>query len=536
VIDRSIGGDDQMVRAAPEGGLVLTAREDGAPRRPCLTDALVSELAASGASLEAAFGHPVDVEWARSRDGRFHFLQCRPAVVEATSAFVAYRAEGQSPDALIVRGSPITSKAVIGRAKLATVPGPLTEGDILVVRRLDPEWLPYIGRAAGVIVEGGGHTSHMAIVLREHSLPAVYGAAGALELIAEGEPLTLVCSASDATVWRGFLRLERVLVDPSSVRRPTTKVHVVTSTTADLDLHFRLPLNGIGLVRTEYLIATKIGVHPLAVAAFDRGELDDPETRAAIASRSGAHPTASAWFVDALAGAIAALACRCPPTGVINVRLPDVISEDGDKLVGEEVVCEHLREDNPMLGWRGTSHLVDPANRASLKLVCHALRKVVEEYRFSNVNVLVPFCRTPQEGRAIRALLVEHGPATARVGMMVEIPANVMLARAFAEIFDFFLVGPMDLTQLTYGADRRSPKVGHYCAEVEAVKEMVKCLLHTLTGFSHDIFIGGWPLFQFLEEYRQVLGDNRLHLVELPDQIIDLFANVNALEERMRLT
>jgi len=152
------------------------------------------------------------------------------------------------------------------------------------------------------------------------------------------------------------------------------------------------------------------------------------------------------------------------------------------------------------------------------------------------VNVLVPFCRTPQEGRAIRALLVEHGPATARVGMMVEIPANVMLARAFAEIFDFFLVGPMDLTQLTYGADRRSPKVGHYCAEVEAVKEMVKCLLHTLTGFSHDIFIGGWPLFQFLEEYRQVLGDNRLHLVELPDQIIDLFANVNALEERMRLT
>jgi pyruvate,water dikinase len=534
IIGRALGGDPQSVQADPAGGLVLSTREPGTAARACLTDDEVSALVAGAAALEAQLGCPVDVEWSRSTNGVLHFLQSRPAIVDASTDLVSHRVvDGQGGEP-VLRGTPISSKAVTGRARLCETPQPLAPGDILVVRRLDPEWLPYITAAAGVIVEGGGHTSHMAILLREHSVPTAYGATGAMTVLAAGEELTLVCSADEASVWRGHLTLERVTTDPSSVRRPTTKVHVVTSTTANLDQHFRLPLNGIGLVRIEYLIATAVNVHPLAIAAFDDGSLDDAQSREAIAARCEQFPSASAWFVDALAGAIAALACRCPVGGIVNVRLPDVISEDGEKLVGEDAVCQALREDNPMLGWRGTSRLIDPSTRRALKLVCAALRRVVEDYGFTNVNLLVPFCRTPKEGKAIRDLLREHGPRGARVGMMVEIPSNVMLARAFAEIFDFFLVGPMDLTQLTYGADRRSPKVGHYCGEVEAVKEMVKALLRALSGCRHDIFIGGWPLFQFLEEYRPLLGENRLHLVELPDQLVELFANLNALEERMR--
>ncbi|MCA9682184.1 MAG: hypothetical protein KC457_08315, partial [Myxococcales bacterium] len=238
------------------------------------------------------------------------------------------------------------------------------------------------------------------------------------------------------------------------------------------------------------------------------------------------YDSAAEFYIQRMSEAISDFAASWPE-GVVNVRVPDLGSDNHLGLIGAP---PEVHGASPMLGWRGTSLLIAADYAPAFDLDCEILRRVVDVNGFANVQVLVPFCRTPTDGAEIYRRIRERTSPKLRVGMMVEIPANAVLGRAFAEIFDFFLVGPMDLTQLVYGADRLSTRTADYCQETEAVKELVKVFLERIAHAGKDVYIGGWPLYQHAAEYHQLKTNNRIHLVELPDRILELFDRVAALE------
>ncbi len=535
IISRSLGELRTMYVGGANGagsGLCDAPVPEELRNRPCLTDGQVAALAAAASRLEDRAAHPLDIEWAADSEGGLWFLQARPLSIRDDPFFVRYDLSAQELPAPILTGFPVTQKAVTGRARcVLTGPCPLESGEILVVPYLTVDWLSSLRNAGGVIVETGGHTSHISIILREHGIPAIFAAEGACRKVSDGQFLTLVCSGDQGLVWEGAVEVKREIVDLSAVPKPRHSVSVVTSTLTNLDRYLRLPLSGVGLVRLEFLVHSGIGVHPLALIDYDNGVPQSPELKAAIEEKTRGFESKREYYIQKLTEGIAAIACRCPDKHV-NVRAPDFITGDYLALLGGPDY-EHERENNPMMGWRGVTRLIDHSYVPAFEMDCEAFRRVVEDYGFTNVNILVPFCRTPADGAAVRAILKAKGPARASVGMMVEIPSNVMLARQFAEVFDFFLVGPMDMTQLTYGADRTSWRMSHYCNETEAVKEMVKYFLTCIRGCQKDVYIGGWPLFQYLREYNQVRSNNRICLVELPDRLIELFESVVRLEQSL---
>lgn len=534
VIGRSIG-DTGRAYGACAGGIALAETPAEKRDRFCLEESEVEWLFARATELTGSDGAPLDapldIEWVKSRAGKLYFLQARPLAVRERRAFVRYEVVAAPGAERLVRGTPITDKVVRGTARRAQN-GEVPKGEdvILVAENLEPDWLPHLGGVRGIVVEGGGVTSHMSIILRERKIPALFGAKGAWERIPEGAAVTLVC-AGEGAVWTGELSVKETAFDPAAVPKPKTRVCVVSSNIADIDTCLKLPLDGIGLMRLEFVIHEKIGVHPLALLDYDRGALgDDPALRAAIEERTRGYPVKREYYIQKLTEGICAFASRVVGR-VINVRLPDFISDDYLALLGGARYAGRP-DANPMMGFRGTSKLIDEENREAFIMDCEAFKRAFERHGFKDIRVLVPFCRTPDDGRRLRELFREHGPKDVRVGMMVEIPSNVMLGAKFSQIFDFFLVGPMDLTQFTYAADRTSPKNHAYASETEAVKEMVKCFLRNIEGRGTEVYIGGWPLFQYAAEYWPLLTNNKLHLVELPDRLVELFENVYELERR----
>jgi pyruvate,water dikinase len=532
IIGRSLGHAEHMYVGADADGVECVKTPDDKKYAYSLTDEDVYTLTQYASRMEEEEKRPLDIEWVKSKSGELFLLQMRPLGVRKGEVFTRYTLSEGRDDQPILRGMPITEKAVSGRVRVASGKLPdLSQEDILVVKYLDVDWLPFLKNVGGVIVEGGGFTSHISIILREHAIPSIFGAEGACDKLTEGELITLVCSSNLGAVWLGELSLTKECIDVSAIKKTRHKICVVTSTLANLDQYLRLPVDGIGLVRLEFLVYQNIGIHPLALIDYDAGKLQHETLRAAIEDRTRGYASKREFYIDKLTEGICAFASRCPDK-IVNVRVPDFITGDYLTLLGGQEY-EHYTEANPMMGWRGTSRLIDEEYVAAFELDCEAFRRVIDEHGFSNVNVLVPFCRTPKDGELIRTILKGKGPADATVGMMVEVPSNVMLARQFAEIFDFFLVGPMDLTQLTYGADRSSFKMSKYCNETEAVKEMVKYFFYSIRDYSKDVFIGGWPLFRHLQEYKEVQGNNRIHMVELPDRLLELFDNVHELEKRL---
>jgi pyruvate,water dikinase len=533
VIGRSFGGDNNMYIVNGNEGLNVVSKSIEQQNSLCMEEFDIELLAGCAKRLEILEGYPLDIEWVKSKNGKIFFLQVRPLTCVAHNNFlIRYEIIDSQKQKPLLRGKPITEQVVTGRVRVLKRPEEVTQEEILVVENLDPNWLPFIKNAKGIVVESGGYTSHMSIILREHNIPSIFGAQDACSKLQEAQQVTLACLGNEAIVWDGEPNVKKTVVDVTKIQKPEHHIYAVTSTIANLDQFLKLPLDGIGLVRLEFIIWQLIGVHPLALVDYDLRKPQPLEIQQAIQQKIRGFKSAREWYMEKLTEGICIFASRCPEK-VVNVRLPDFTSDDYLQLLGSEKI-KSVDESNPMLGWRGTSRLIEESNRCAFELDCEALRRAVEDLGFNNVQVMVPFCRTPEDGATIRRIVQEKGPRNARVGMMVEIPSNVMLAQDFAKIFDFFLVGPMDLTQLTYGADRTSAKLSKYCNEVKAVKEMVKCLFTNLAGFEKDVYIGTWPLFQFLEEYEYLRGKNRIHLAELPDRLLEAFDKVNQLEQKMK--
>ncbi|MCM2279050.1 MAG: phosphoenolpyruvate synthase [Oligoflexia bacterium] len=406
---------------------------------------------------------PVDIEWAKDgRSGELFIVQARPETVHAKAGkpdtLEIHELQGQPPRP-IVTGRSVGEKIAHGRVKVIRSVRDLQRlqpGEILVTDRTDPDWEPIMKIAGGVITNRGGRTCHAAIVSRELGLPAVVGAENATELLSDGQEITLSCAEGETgKAYPGFVPFGSRKVSLRGLERPRTRIMMNLANPEEALRLSLLPNDGVGLARIEFIIGNSIRVHPMALLRFD--EVRDRGSRKEIEALTAGYRAKSDYFVDRLAEGVAMIAAAFHPKEVI-ARMSDFKTNEYANLLGGKAF--EPDEENPMLGFRGASRYYHPRYREGFALECEAMRRVREEMGLRNLKLMIPFCRTPEEGRKVLVELERNGLVRGRDGLevyvMCEIPSNVILAEEFAEIFDGFSIGSNDLTQLVLGVDRDS--------------------------------------------------------------------------------
>ncbi|GAA4885566.1 phosphoenolpyruvate synthase [Actinomycetospora straminea] len=463
-------------------------------RATVLSDEEILALARWGSVIEEHYERPMDVEWARDgRSGDLFVVQARPETVQSRAG-----AGTLSTFSLTETGEVILSGLAIGQAIAAGEVQVIAsaddvdqfeDGKVLVTEMTDPDWVPIMRRAAAIVTDRGGRTSHAAIVSRELGVPAIVGSGNATELLADGREVTISCVEGDeGHVYEGLLAYEERELDLESVPQPTTRVMMNIGSPAAAMQWWRLPAHGIGLARMEYLVNNVIQAHPLALLHLD--EVSDAEAKAQIEELTAGWDDKGEYFVDHLARGVATIAASQYPEPVV-VRLSDFKTNEYAGLLGGAQF--EPDEENPMLGWRGASRYYSDDYKEAFALECRALRRVRTEMGFTNVVVMVPFCRTPEEADRVLEVMAEYGLERGQddlqVYVMAEIPSNVLQADEFADRFDGFSIGSNDLTQLTLGIGRDDDRLTHLFDERSpAVKKMITMLIEA--AHAKDRYVG----------------------------------------------
>lgn len=481
IIEKTLGSKARKM-VYSRGGYARTKMVDTseAERRAfVLADAEILALARWAVSVEEHYARPMDMEWARDgMTGELFMVQARPETVQSQktgSRFTLHHLLETGP--VLARGAAIGDSIAQGTACVIRSAADIEnfrDGAILVTEMTDPDWVPIMKRAAGIVTDHGGPTSHAAIVSRELGVPAVVGTGNATTVLAEGLAVTISCAEGDeGRVYRGSLAFETEEVDLGELPATHTKVMVNIASPAAAFQWWRLPADGVGLARMEFIISSLIRVHPMALVHPE--QVTDPGEAEQIRVLTSGYTDPKDYFVDALALGIAKIAAPYHPRPVI-VRLSDFKTNEYAHLIGGSAFEEP--EENPMLGFRGASRYYDERYREGFALECVALKRVREQLGFGNIIVMIPFCRTPQEADRVLAVMAENGLVRGgnglQVYMMCEIPSNVVLAEKFATRFDGFSIGSNDLTQLVLGVDRDSAQLAALFDERdEAVMAMI---------------------------------------------------------------
>lgn len=481
IIEKTLGSKARKM-VYSRGGHARTKMVDTseAERRAfVLADAEILALARWAVSVEEHYARPMDMEWARDGvTGELFMVQARPETVQSQKTGSRFTLNHLlETGTVLARGAAIGDSIAQGTACVIRSAADIEnfrDGAILVTEMTDPDWVPIMKRAAGIVTDHGGPTSHAAIVSRELGVPAVVGTGNATTVLAEGLAVTISCAEGDeGRVYRGSLAFETEEVDLGELPETHTKVMVNIASPAAAFQWWRLPADGVGLARMEFIISSLIRVHPMALVHPER--VTDPGEAQQIRALTSGYTDPKDYFVDALALGIAKIAAPYHPRPVI-VRLSDFKTNEYAHLIGGSAFEEP--EENPMLGFRGASRYYDERYREGFALECVALKRVREQLGFGNIIVMIPFCRTPQEADRVLAVMAENGLVRGANGlevyMMCEIPSNVVLAEKFATRFDGFSIGSNDLTQLVLGVDRDSAQLASLFDERdEAVMAMI---------------------------------------------------------------
>jgi pyruvate,water dikinase len=458
IVRRELG--DKAIRMVwRDGGNVVEDTPRDLAQRYALSDADVLDLARQAMTIEAHYGRPMDIEWAKDGEtGQIFIVQARPETVKARNVGGGERYVLEETGEVRISGRAIGQKIGAGAVRVIASPAEMHRvqaGDVLVTDMTDPDWEPVMKRAAAIVTNRGGRTCHAAIVARELGIPAVVGSGDATSVLKDGEAVTVSCAEGDTgLVYAGRLRFSVETLANEALAEPPVKLMMNVGNPERAFEFSQIPNHGVGLARLEFIIARMIGVHPLALLEYATlpGDL-----RTAIDARSAGYADPVAFYVDKLGEGIATLAAAFWPKPVI-VRLSDFKSNEYANLLGGDRY--EPREENPMLGLRGAARYVSALFRPAFELECRALKHVRETLGYRNVDVMIPFVRTVDECAQVVGLLAQNGLARGEAGlrvvMMCEIPSNVLLADDFLAHVDGFSIGSNDLTQLTLGIDRDS--------------------------------------------------------------------------------
>ena len=476
--------------------IASVAVSDADRARFSITDSEVEELARHAVTIEEHYGRAMDIEWAKDgTDGLLYILQSRPETVTSSrSKAFAERYVISARGEVLVKGKAIGQKIGTGPVKVLTSTAQMkefSEGDVLVADITDPDWEPIMKRASAIVTNRGGRTCHAAIIARELGIPAVVGTGNATELLHDGRSVSVSCAEGETgVIYEGPISftIEHSALVPAAHLPVKMMMNVATP-----DQAFalsRIPNDGVGLARVEFIISDEIGIHPLAILS---PETQPPSVQEAIAERARNFSSPRDFYVQTLASGIAMIAAAFSPNPVI-VRLSDFKSNEYEHLLGGLAFEPH--EENPMIGFRGASRYLSPMFKPAFELECDALRIVREGMGLTNVQIMIPFVRTISEGSAVLDLLAENSLVRAENGlkviMMCEVPSNVILAAEFLDFFDGFSIGSNDLTQLTLGLDRDSELLADLFDERDdAVKRLMAMAIEACTARGKYIGICG---------------------------------------------
>ena len=488
VVRRNIGSKAiQMIYSADEshGKQVEIVDVDSAlSNKFSITDAEVQELAKQAVIIEKHYGRPMDIEWAKDgNDGKLYIVQARPETVRSNEdANVMERFQLNGTSTVVAEGRAIGHKIGSGTVRVLDSIDEMDkvqQGDILVTDMTDPDWEPIMKRAAAIVTNRGGRTCHAAIIARELGIPAVVGCGNATDLIKAGQDVTVSCAEGDTGyIYEGILDYEVLTSRVDEMPELPMKI-MMNVGNPDRAFDFaRLPHAGVGLARVEFVINRMIGVHPKALLNF---HAQSDELKAEISEMMAGYESPVEFYISKLVEGIATLGCAFAPERVI-VRMSDFKSNEYANLVGGQQY--EPEEENPMIGFRGAARYISEDFRDCFALECEAIKRVRNEMGMTNIEIMIPFVRTLEEGKRVIELLEEHGLKRGENGlkviMMCELPSNALLADEFLEYFDGFSIGSNDLTQLTLGLDRDSGLIAHLFDERNpAIKKLLSMAIQT---------------------------------------------------------
>jgi len=521
----------EMVYEESGGGTRTREVEPERRARFSISDEQVVDLARQAVIIEKHYGKPMDIEWAVDGEtGGLYIVQARPETVMSRSGQVVERYRLLSKGRVLCQGRSIGHRIGAGTARVIRDVSQIDQvqsGDVLVTDMTDPDWEPIMKRAAAIVTNRGGRTCHAAIIARELGIPAVVGCGDATQIVEDQSKVTVSCAEGDTgLIYEGALEFEIKRDALAEMPEPPLKI-MMNVGNPDRAFDFcQIPNHGVGLARLEFIINRSIGVHPKALLHY--AELD-AETRAEVTRKIAGYADPVTFYVDRLAEGMATIAAAFAPKPVI-IRLSDFKSNEYANLIGGRQY--EPDEENPMLGFRGASRYVSDDFKECFELECRALRKVREDMGLENVEAMIPFVRTPEEGRAVIEVMksfgLERGKHGLRIIMMCELPSNALLADEFLESFDGFSIGSNDLTQLTLGVDRDSGLIAHLFDERQAaVKQLLSMAIRACK--SKDKYVGicgqGPSDHPDLAEW---LRDQGIDSVSLnPDTVVDTWLRLS---------
>jgi pyruvate,water dikinase len=521
IIQKKLGAKEiKMIYAAGKGGdateIVPVPQEDC--ERFCLSDDEILQLARWTAiiedhySAEAGYFKPMDIEWGKDgRTGDLFILQARPETVQSQKDVNVLETyvllESRDP---LVTGTSVGARIGSGPVQVIKSVEEIKnfkKGEVLVTDMTDPDWEPIMKIASAIVTNKGGRTCHAAIVSRELGVPCIVGTGNGTKALLGVTHATVSCAEGEVgKVYEGLLKFEIQRINAKNLARPRTRIMMNLGNPENAFTLAAIPNDGVGLARLEFIINQYISIHPMALIQFDK--VTDQAVRSKIETMTKGYPDRGDFFVDKLAQGVAKIGAAFWPNDVI-VRMSDFKSNEYANLIGGSFFEPH--EENPMIGFRGASRYYDEKYRAAFALECEAMKKVRNEMGLTNVKLMIPFCRTVEEGKKVIKVMADGGLVQGENGleiyMMVEIPSNVIMIEDFGKIFDGFSIGSNDLTQLTLGLDRDSAEVAHIFDERnKAVMDLIRIAITKSNEMGKKIGICGqapsdYPEFaQFLVE------------------------------------
>lgn len=502
ILQKNLGSKTKMLIYNENSAGINSTLLKVTPRKWCdkfvLQDSEIEQLAKWALIIESHYDKPMDFEWAKDgMNGELYIIQARPETVHSQRknlSITCYKLEKKADP--ILSGQAIGNAITSGRARIlhsAKEALELQKGDILITDSTSPDWDPILKKVAGIITNKGGRTSHASIVARELGTPAIVGTENATQIIKEGDLITMSCAeGKTGYVYKDQLKYVQRTTALDEIKLPgKPKVQLIVSEPQKaFDLSF-YPNDGVGLLRIEFIITHNVKVHPMALIHPEK--VMDQTQRIAISTLTENYHSKEEYLIEKLSQGVATIAAAFYPKEVI-VRMSDFKSNEYAGLLGGSFF--EPQEENPMLGFRGASRYYHEKYREGFALECEALRVVRQDMGLTNVKLMIPFCRTPEEGKKVIAIMEQFGLKQHENGLeiyvMAEIPSNVLLAEEFSQIFDGFSIGSNDLTQLTLGIDRDSFLIADLFDEQNAAsKKLIAQMIHTANKMNREIGLCG---------------------------------------------